>query len=117
MNSIFNAVYVAIFLKFLEAIIMKIRVPVEHELKVEHLDHSDNWYICCGGHYIVWQDSKEEAQVCCWNAIARCKSLATRLTIVETAEEKPLEAAEGIPGLTQEEIDALNIEIDGMWLQ
>ncbi len=114
MNSIFNAVYVAIFLKFLEALITKIRVPVEHDLKVEHRDSSDNWYICCGGHYIVWQDSKEEAQVFCWNAIARCKSLSTWLSIVETAEEKPLVAAEEIPGLTPDEIDALNIEIDSM---
>ena len=114
MRAIYNAVYVAIFLKFLEALITKVRVPVEHDLKVEHRDSSDNWYICCGGHYIVWEDSKEEAQLFCWNAIARCKSLATWLTIVETGEEKVLVAAEEIPGLTPDEIDAINIEIDSM---
>ena len=74
MKQIFNAVYVAIFLKFLEALIT--------------------------------------TQVFCWNAIARCKSLSTRLSIVETADEETLVAAEEIPGLTQDEIDALNIEID-----
>jgi hypothetical protein len=52
--------------------------------------------------------------VFCWNAIARCKSLSTWLSIVETADEKALVAAEEIPGLTQDEIDALNIEIDSM---
>lgn len=112
MKQIFNAVYVAIFLKFLEALFTKIRVPVEHDLKVEHRDQSDNWYICCGGHYLVWEESKEDAQVFCWNAIARCKSLSIWLSIVETGDEKVLEAAECIPGLTQDEIDALNIEID-----
>ena len=112
MKHIFNAVYVAIFLKFIEALITKIRVPVEHDLKVEHRDQSDNWYICCGGHYLVWEESKEDAQVFCWNAIARCKSLSIWLSIVETGDEYGLVAAEEIPGLTQDEIDALNIEID-----
>ena len=112
MKQIFNAVYVAIFLKFLEALITKVRVPVEHDLKVEHRDQRDNWYICCGGHYLVWEESKEDAQVFCWNAIARCKSLSIWLSIVETGDEYGLVAAEEIPGLTQDEIDALNIEID-----
>lgn len=112
MKMIFNLFYAAIFLSFARKIFDKVKAPMEHDIPVEFVDGSDNWYIFVGGFPVMWEESKESAMVFCWNAIAKRKSLATKLKIVETAEEVALIAAEDIPGLSEAEIAALNDTID-----
>ena len=112
MNTVFNAFYIALFISFARKIFNKVKAPMEHDIPVEYVDGSDNWYIFANGLPIMWEDSKESAMVFCWNAIAKRKSLAPKLKIVETAEEVALIAAEDIPGLSAAEIAALNDTID-----
>lgn len=112
MNTVFNAFYITLFISFARKIFNKVKAPMEHEIPVEFVDGSDNWYIFAGGFPVMWEESKESAMVFCWNAIAKRKSLAAKLKIVETAEEVALIAAEDIPGLSEAEIAALNDTID-----
>lgn len=112
MNPVFNAFYIALFISFARKIFNKVKAPMEHDIPVEYVDGSENWYIFANGFPIMWEDSKESAMVFCWNAIAKRKSLAPKLKIVETAEEVALIAAEDIPGLSEVEIAALNDTID-----
>ena len=112
MQVVFNAIYVAIFLGFMRKIFDKVKAPLEHEIPVENRDSSDDWYIMCNGKYLAWQDSREECLVFCWNACAKCKSLCTKLKIVGTDEELVLVDTASIPGLSLDEIVALDATID-----
>lgn len=112
MNTVFSAFYIALFISFARKIFNKVKTPMEHGIQLEYLDSSDNWYVFVDGFPVMREDSKESAMVFCWNAIAKRKSLATKLKIVETAEEVALVAAEDIPGISPAEIAALNDTID-----
>ena len=112
LKSIYAAVYTAIVLDYIKRIFDKVKAPMEHDIPLEYLDSSDNWYVFVDGFPVMWEDSKESAMVFCWNAIAKRKSLATKLKIVETAEEVSLVASEDIPGISPAEIAALNDTID-----
>lgn len=112
LKTIYAAIYTAIVLDYIKRIFDKVKAPMEHDIPVEYLDSSDNWYVFVEGFPIIWEDSKESAMVFCWNAIAKRKSLATKLNILETAEEIALFSADGIPGLSPAEIAALNDTID-----
>lgn len=114
MNSIFNAFYLALFISFVRRIIDKVKVSVEHEIPVKSMDDSENYYITVCGHFFVWEDDRDSALAWCFNAISNCRSLANKVAIVETAEEHCLESAEGIPGLSQSEIEGLNATVDSM---
>ena len=114
MNSIFNAFYASIFLYFVRRIVDKVKVSTEHEIPVKSMDDSGEHFVLVNGIYFVWEESREEALAWCFNAISRCRSLAGKLTIEETSEEHPLAAAEEIPGLSLDEIDALNSTVDDM---
>jgi hypothetical protein len=114
MKSIGNAVYLLIFIYFVRKIFSKVKAPLEHEIPVENRDSSDNWYIMCNGKYLAWEDSREECLVFCWNACAKCKTLSNKLKIVQDSTEYMLVAAESIPGLSLQEVVALNAQIDEM---
>lgn len=114
MNIIFNAFYIALFISFVRKIVDKVKVSVEHEIPVKSMDDSGEHFVLVNGRYFVWEESREEALAWCFNAIARCRSLAGKLSIEESSEEHPLEAAEGIQGLSLDEIDALNSTVDDM---
>lgn len=112
LKTIYAAIYTAIVLDYVRRIFDKVKAPMEHDIPVEFVDGSENWYIFANGLPLMWEDSKESAMVFCWNAIAKRKSLAAKLKIAETAEEVALIAAEDIPGLSEVEIAALNDTID-----
>lgn len=114
MKTIFNAVYLLLTLSFIRKIVDKVKVSVEHEIPVKSMDDSGEHFVLVHGHYFVWEDSREAALAWCFNAIARCRSLAGKLAIEESSEEHPLVAAEGIPGLSLDEIDALNSTVEDM---
>ena len=114
MKTIYNAVYLLLFLQAVRRIIDKVKVSVEHEIPVKSMDDSGNYYVTVCGHFFVWEDDRDTALAWCFNAISNCRSLANKVGIVETADEHPLEAAEGIPGLTQEEVEGLNATVDSM---
>lgn len=114
MNSIFNAVYLSLFLSFIRKIVDKVKVSVEHEIPVKTTDDSGEYFVLVHGHYFVWEDCREDALAWCFNAITRCRSLAGKLSIEENCEEHPLESADCIPGLSLDEIEALNDTVDIM---
>ena len=114
MRTLFNAFYISLFIYFVRKIVDKVKVSVEHEIPVKSMDDSGEHFVLVNGHYFVWEESREDALAWCFNAIARCRSLAGKLSVEESAEEHPLEAAEGIPGLTLDEIDGLNSTVDDM---
>lgn len=114
LKSIFTAVYTAIILEFIKRIFDKVKVSVEHEIPVKSVDDSGEHFVLVNGHYFVWEESREDALAWCFNAITRCRSLAGKLSVEESAEEHCLEAAEGIPGLSLDEIDSLNSTVDNM---
>ena len=114
MNSIFNAFYLSLFISFARKIVDKVMVSIEHEIPVKSMDDSENYYVTVCGHFFVWEDDRDAALAWCFNAISNCRSLANKVGIVETAEEHCLEAAESIPGLTQEEVEGLNATVDSM---
>jgi hypothetical protein len=112
MKAIGNAVYLLIFISFVRKIFDKVKAPFEHEIRVEHHDGQDSWYVMANGKPVVWQDCKESAMVFCWNACAKCKSLCTKLKVVGTDDELVLVDTASIPGLSLEEIVALDDTID-----
>lgn len=112
LKSIFTAVYTAIILEFAKRIFNKLKAPLEHEIRVEHHDGQDSWYVMANGKPVVWQDCKESAMVFCWNACAKCKSLCAKLKVVGTDDELVLVDTASIPGLSLEEIVALDDTID-----
>lgn len=114
MRTLFNAFYLSLFIYFVRKIVDKVIVSVEHEVPVKSMDDSENYYVTVCGHFLVWEDDRDAALAWCFNAISNCRSLSNKVGIVETAEDHCLEAAEGIPGLTQEEVEGLNATIDGM---
>lgn len=112
MKTIYNAFYFIIFVAFLRRIVDKVKAPLEHDIRVERRDSSDCFYIMANGKAIAWEDCRESAMVFCWNACAKCKSLCVKLKIVETGEELVLVDTASIPGLSLEEIVALDDTID-----
>ena len=112
MKSIFNAIYVIIFINFVRKFMDKLRVPMEHMIEVESRDNSGEYYVVVSGEYFTWEDSREDALLFCWCAIAKCRSLSKKMKIVEHSEEHVLVAAESIPLLTEAEVDALNDTVD-----
>lgn len=114
MKMIFNAFYLSLFISFVRRIVDKVKISVEHDIPVKSMDDSGEYFVLVNGHYFVWEESREDALAWCFNAIARCRSLSGKLSVKESAEEHPLVAAEGIPGLSLDEIDALNSTVDDM---
>ena len=114
MKTLFNAFYISLFIYFVRKIVDKVKVSVEHEVPVKSVDDSGEHFVLVNGHYFVWEESREDALAWCFNAIARCRSLAGKLSVEESADDHCLEAAEGIPGLSLDEIDALNDTVDSM---
>ena len=112
MKSIFNAIYVIIFINFVRKFMDKLRVPMEHMIEVESRDNSGEYYVVVSNEYFTWEDSREDALLFCWCAIAKCRSLSKKMKIVEHSEEHPLVAAESLRGLSLDEIAALNDTID-----
>ena len=114
MKTLFNAFYISLFIYFVRKIVDKVKVSVEHEIPVKSVDDSGEHFVLVNGHYFVWEESREDALAWCFNAITRCRSLAGKLSVEESAEEHCLESAEGIPGLTLDEMEALNDTVDSM---
>ena len=112
MKTIFNAVYVAIFLQFVRKIVDKVKVSVTHDIPVKHLDNSEEFYVTVNDEYFTWEESREDAMMFCWSAIAKCSTLSGKMKIVEHSEEHVLVAAESIRHLSLDEVIALNDTVD-----
>jgi hypothetical protein len=112
MKILYNAFYFIIFVGFLRRIVDKVKVSVEHEIPVQRTDDSDEYFVTVNGMYFTWEESYESAIDFCYSAIAKCRSLAGKFTIIETADDHVLVAAETIPGLDYREIEALNSTIE-----
>lgn len=112
MKTIFNAVYIAIFLQFVRKIVDKVNVTMTHDIPFQQKDSSGEYYVLVNDEYFTWEDSKGEALEFCWSAIAKCRSLADKLKIMENGEEHLLLAAENIRGLSMDEVIALNDTVD-----
>ena len=111
MNMIFNAVYLAIFISFVHKVINKLMIPMEVSIRKETRKHTDEYYVCVCGKPVFWSEDPDEANAFCFACITRARSLADMIGIVEN-DEMPLVAVETIPGLSEEEIDAINMTID-----
>lgn len=112
MKSIYNAVYFLICLIFLRKITDKVKVPFTTNVKIEHHDSSDEFYVAVNEITIFWTSEKDEAVAFVWEAIGREASLVSKLKVIESAGDYVLQAVESIRGLTPEEELALNQTID-----
>lgn len=114
MKTVFNAFYIALFISFARKIFSKVMVSIEHEIPVKSTDDSGEYYVLVNGQHFVWEESRGDALSWCFNAITRCRSLSGKLSLEENCGEFPLFSAEGIPGLSPDEIYALNSTVDEM---
>lgn len=112
MNSIGNAVYLLIFIYFVRKIFDKVKAPFNFSPRVEHLKpDSDEYFIYANDVPIFWTGDACEADLFFYSACARCRSLVTKLKIVQTDDPIPLCACEST-GCTDSEVDALSSTID-----
>lgn len=112
MKLIYEAVYLIIFLQFLRQIFFKIKVPSTIHLNLDHHDGSGEFYIMVNGVAFYWSDDQDEAEAFYYSAIARCRSLAEKLRILETGLEMVLQDSCSIKGLNLDEIIALDRTVD-----
>ena len=112
MKSIYNAVYFIIFLAFVRKITDKIKVPFTTNIKMEHHDSSDEFYVAVNDITIFWSSDQDEATAFVWSAIARETSLVSKLKVIESGTEYVLQSVESVRGLTPEQELALNQTID-----
>jgi len=112
MNSIYNALYFIIFLAFVRKITDKIKVPFTTNVKIEHHDSSDEFYVAVNDITIFWTSDKNAAVAFVWEAIGLEASLVSKLKVIESGTDYVLQSVESIRGLTPEEELALNQTID-----
>ena len=112
MSLIYHAIYVAIFLGFIRKVVDKVRVPFMIDLKVEHNDDSDEFYVLVNDIAFYWTSDLDDAKMFIYSACSRCRSLCDKLKIVETSVEFALMSSESIPGLTIEERSGLDQTVD-----
>lgn len=113
MKTIFNAVYVAIFLAFARRIIDKVQVAFNVDIKLDHDDNSDEYFVFVDDTPIFWQGDLDEARAFVYSACARCPSVGRKLRIVESEKPYVLQSVESVR-LSEEETAALNATIDEM---
>ena len=112
MKSIGNAVYLLIFISFVRKIFDKVKAPFNFSPRVEYLKpDADEYFIYANNVPVYWTGDIGEAEVFFYNACSRCRSLATKLKIVQTDDSIPLCACEST-GCSDAEVDALNDTID-----
>jgi hypothetical protein len=112
MKSIGNAVYLLIFISFVRKIFDKVKAPFNFSPHVEHMKpDADEYLIYANNVPIFWTGDPGEADVFFYSACSRCRSLATKLKIVQTDDSIPLCACEST-GCSDAEVDALNSTID-----
>lgn len=114
MKSVFNALYVAIFLQFVRKIVDKVSFSVCDGISVTRRDDSNNYYVKVCGNPVVWFDDQDEAVGFCLTAFAACRSLVGKLRIEENGEDMDLVAVDTIPGLTEDEILSVNECIENL---
>lgn len=112
MRAIYNAFYLSLFIAYLRRILNKVTVPFTTNVKIEHHDSSDEFYVAANDITIFWTSDKAEAVAFVWEAIGLEASLVSKMKVIESGSEYVLQAAEGIRGLTPEEVTALNQTID-----
>ena len=112
MKILYNAFYLSLFISFVRKIVDKVKVSVEHEIPFQSTDDSDEYFVTVNGAYFTWEESYQSAIDFCYSAISKCRSLAGKFRIIETADDHVLVSAESIPGLDYREIEALNSTID-----
>lgn len=113
MRMIFNAVYIAIFLSFLRKILGKVQVAFNVDIKLDHDDDSDEYFVFVEDTPIFWQGDLDEARAFVYSACARCPSVGRKLRIVESEKPYVLQSVE-CARLSEEETAALNATIDEM---
>lgn len=112
MKSIGNAVYLLIFISFVRKIFDKVKAPFEFSPRVERLKpDADEYLVYANDVPVFWCGTADEANLFFYDACSRCRSLATKLKIVQTDDAIPLCACEST-GCTVDEVDALNDVID-----
>lgn len=112
MNTVFNAFYLSLFLSFVRKILDKVKAPFDFSPHVEHLKpDADEYFIYVNNVPIFWTGSIWEAEEFFYDACSRCRSLATKLKIVQDDDAIPLCACESA-GCTEDEVAALNTVID-----
>lgn len=112
MKMIFNLFYLSLFISFVRKIVDKVKVPFTTNIKMEHHDSSDEFYVAVNDITVFWSSDQDEATAFVWSAIAREASLVSKLKVIESGSEYVLQAVESIHGLTPEEELALNQTID-----
>ena len=112
MKILYNVFYLSIFISFVRKIVDKVKVSVEHDIPFQSTDDSDEYFITVNGMFFNWEESYESAIEFCYSAIAKCRSLAGKFCIIETADDHVLVAANTIPELDDSEIEALDASID-----
>lgn len=113
MNSIFNAFYLAIFIRFLRELVGKISLPLEYSVRTESRNHTDEFYVMVLENPVYWTDDKNDALDFVYHALRRCRTLHEKLSIVED-RDLPLvdiDIMEG-KGLSHDEVIAIDDTID-----
>lgn len=112
MSTIYNAVYLALFLSFLRRIAGKVIVPFEVDIEVEiRKPEADEWFVTVNGNPYFWSGCLEEAKAFIYAACARRRSLGGKMKIIQTDEELVLVSSESC-GCDLDECLALNLTVD-----
>ena len=113
MSTIYNAVYLALFLSFVRKIAGKVIVPFEVDIELEtRKPEADEWFVTVNDHPYYWSGDLDDAKAFIYSACARRRSLGGKMRIIQTDEELVLMSSESIPGLTDEERSGLNQTVD-----
>ena len=112
MKMVFNLFYLSLFISFVRKIVDKVKAPFNFSPHVEHLKpDADEYFVYANNVPIFWSGCLEEAEEFFYDACSRCRSLVTKLKIVQTDDPIPLCACEST-GCTKDEVEALNVVID-----
>ena len=112
MKWIYDAVYLAIFLQFARNLIEKIRAPLSFNIPIEHQANSNEYFVMVNDRAFFWSDDIDEVMKFIYSAEGMCRTLQEKLKILESDLELPLQDATWIPGLSQDEIVALNSTVE-----
>lgn len=112
MSTIYNAVYLALFLSFVRKIAGKVIVPFEVDIEVEiRRPEAEEWFVTVNGHPYYWSGDLDDAKSFIYAVCARCRSLAGKMKIVQTDDELVLVSSESC-GCDPDECAALDLTVD-----
>lgn len=112
MSTIYNAVYLALFLSFVRKIAGKVIVPFDVSIEIEtRKPEAEEWFVTVNGHPYYWSGDLDDAKAFIYAACARRRSLAEKMKILQTDDELLLVSSESC-GCDPYECSALDLTVD-----